>query len=94
MVSIPNVESYAFNCISAFNLFLILWEDVGKPFQIGKGIEGLPSIKELIPEMTLNFIASKSLNFKDKCGDIHNTSKLLENTYIDLLERKEIRGNK
>ncbi|KAL2501767.1 UDP-glycosyltransferase 73C4 [Forsythia ovata] len=93
-VSIPNAESYAFNCISALNLFLILWEKVGKPFRVGEELEALPSVKELVPEMTIDFIASKSQNFKDRAGDIHNTSRLIESTYIDLLARKEIRGNK
>ncbi|KAL2501766.1 Zeatin O-glucosyltransferase [Forsythia ovata] len=91
---IPNAESYAFNCLSAFNLFLILWDITGKPFRVGKELEDLPSAKELFPEGILHFIASKTEYFKDRAGDIDNTIGLIESTYIDLLAREEIRGNK
>ncbi|GFQ08796.1 zeatin o-glucosyltransferase [Phtheirospermum japonicum] len=55
-VLVPNVESYAFNCLSSFNLFYI-------------------------PE-----------HFKDRAGDIHNTIRLIDGKYIDLLAREEIGG--
>lgn len=94
-VLIPNAESYAFNCLSAFNLFLILWEITGKKFEVGEEeLENLPSAKEFYPEGTLRFIASKTEYLKHRAGDIDNTIRGIEGTYIDLLAREEIRGNK
>ncbi|KAI3472218.1 hypothetical protein Pfo_029706 [Paulownia fortunei] len=93
-VSIPNAESYAFNCISAFNLFCILWEAMGKPFKLEGEPNDLPSVKEFFPEQLINFIVSKPEHFHERDGDIHNTTRLLEGRYIDLLAREEIGGNK
>ncbi|KAK4485460.1 hypothetical protein RD792_008101 [Penstemon davidsonii] len=92
-VLIPNVECYAYNCLSAFNLFYILWESLGKPIDVGEEINKLPSVKEFFPEEVLEFIVSKPENFKRRAGDIHNTSRLIEGNYIELLEREEINGN-
>lgn len=91
---IPNAESYAFNCLSTFNLFLVLWEITGKKFEVGEELENLPSVKGVYPEGTLHFIASKTEYFKYSAGDIDNTSRVIEGTYIDLLAREGIRGNK
>ncbi|KAK4485456.1 hypothetical protein RD792_008097 [Penstemon davidsonii] len=44
-------------------------------------------------EGVLEFIVSKPENFKKRAGDIHNTSRLIEGNYIELLEREEINGN-
>lgn len=93
-VSIPNTEFYSFNCISAFNLFFILWEAVGKPFEVEGELKNMPSVKEFIPEGPLQFIVSKSELFQARAGDIHNTCRSIDGTYIDLLSRKEISGSK
>lgn len=89
-VSIPNVESYAFNCLSAFNLFFILWEAMGKPFEVEGPLKDLPSVREFIPEASLKFIVSANIN--GRAGDMHNTSKLIDRDYIDLMSREEISG--
>ncbi|KAI3472217.1 hypothetical protein Pfo_029705 [Paulownia fortunei] len=91
-VSIPSVESYAFNCLSAFNLFFILWETIGKPFKVEGALKDQPSVREFIPEGALQFIVSA--NVKERAGDIHNTSRLIDSTYIELMGREEISGNK
>ncbi|KAG8371989.1 hypothetical protein BUALT_Bualt12G0020100 [Buddleja alternifolia] len=92
VVSIPNAESYAFNCLSAFNLFFILWESMGKPFELKGELKDIPSMKEFIPEGPLQFIVSN--NLKERAGDIHNTTRLIDRTYIDLMGREEITGKK
>ncbi|KAL8503046.1 hypothetical protein ACS0TY_021969 [Phlomoides rotata] len=94
VVTFPNVESYAFNCFSAFNLFLILYESIGKPFDVDEELNGLPSVIECFLESIINFIVRKPDHFRERKGDIHNTARLIEDKYLDLLSREEIDGNK
>ncbi|KAK4481694.1 hypothetical protein RD792_012602 [Penstemon davidsonii] len=91
-VLLPNAESYAFNCLSAFNLFFILWEAMEKPFKVEGELRHIPSMKEFIPEAALDFIVSNTI--EERAGDIHNTSIVVEKTYIDLMAREEISGKK
>ncbi|XP_047962908.1 zeatin O-glucosyltransferase-like [Salvia hispanica] len=92
-VAVPSAESYSFNCLSAFNLFLILWEVMGKPFQLRDAmLEKLPSVREFIPEGALYFSASE--NILERAGDIHNTVRLIDEAYIGLMGREEISGGK
>ncbi|KAL6530483.1 hypothetical protein OROMI_028372 [Orobanche minor] len=91
-VSIPNVESYAFNCVSGFNLFYILWQVIGKPFDLGGPDEKLFSFKDFYPEETMKFMASRPEHFSNRAGDIHNTIRCVEGKYVDLLARREIGG--
>lgn len=91
-VLVPKTESYAFNCLSAFNLFFILWEAMGKPFEIEGELKAVPPMKEFIPEAALAFIANS--NVQERAGDIHNTSIVIDKTYIDLMSREQISGNK
>ncbi|GFP90956.1 zeatin o-glucosyltransferase [Phtheirospermum japonicum] len=92
-VSITNVESYAFNCLSGFDLFHILWEALEKPFALeGEPVENMCSIRDVFPEELIQFMASKPEHFKDRAGDIHNTIRLIDGKYIDLLGREEIGG--
>ncbi|XP_073157654.1 zeatin O-glucosyltransferase-like [Henckelia pumila] len=93
-VSIPNAEFYGFNCISVFSLFLVLWEAMGKPFEVEGELKKVTSVKEFLSEGLVNFIASKSELFDGRAGDIHNTSRLIEGPYMDLLSRQEISGGK
>ncbi|KAL7138444.1 hypothetical protein ABFS83_10G164600 [Erythranthe nasuta] len=90
-VSIPNLETYAFNCLSAVNLFYILWETAGKPFSLA-GESSIPSVTEFFPEEIIKFIAAKPEHFKKRNGDIFNTTRLIEGRYIEFLGRREIGG--
>ncbi|KAL0404886.1 UNVERIFIED_CONTAM: hypothetical protein Sradi_2129400 [Sesamum radiatum] len=89
-VSVQNVETYAFNCVSAFNLFFVLWEAMGKPIKVEGPLKDPPPITEFMPEGVINFIVSSI--FKERDGDIHNTCRLIDGAYIDLLSRAEISG--
>ncbi|GFP90958.1 zeatin o-glucosyltransferase [Phtheirospermum japonicum] len=92
-VSIPNVESYAFNCLSGFDLFHILWEAMEKPFSVeGEPVENMCSIRDVFPEEIIEFVVLKPEHFKYRAGDIHNTIRLIDGKYIDLLAREEIGG--
>ncbi|XP_057784553.1 zeatin O-glucosyltransferase-like [Salvia miltiorrhiza] len=93
-VAIENVESYAFSCLSALNLFCVFWENLGRPFDVAGEINRWPSVTEFFPESTLKFIATTPAHFDERCGDIYNTSRLIEAKYIDLLRREEIGGGK
>ncbi|XP_057784519.1 zeatin O-xylosyltransferase-like [Salvia miltiorrhiza] len=93
-VSVPNAESYSFNCLSAFNLFLILWEAMGKPFELRDAalFQKLPSVRDFMSEGALYFSASE--NIPEREGDIHNTIRLIDEAYIRLMSREEISGGK
>ncbi|KAL8514130.1 hypothetical protein ACS0TY_013309 [Phlomoides rotata] len=93
-VTFPNVESYAFNCFSAFNLFLILYESIKKPFDVDEEFNGLLSVIECFSEPIINFIVIKPDHFRERKCDIHNTARLIEDKYLDLLSREQIDGNK
>ncbi|KAL3632499.1 hypothetical protein CASFOL_025483 [Castilleja foliolosa] len=93
-VLIPNLESYAFNCLSGFNLFYILWEALEKPFALEGEPDNVFSIRDFFPDETIKFIVSKPEHFKHRSGDIHNSMRLLEAKYIDLLAKEEIGGKK
>ncbi|KAL0404884.1 UNVERIFIED_CONTAM: Zeatin O-glucosyltransferase [Sesamum radiatum] len=90
-VSVQNVEAYAFNCLSAFTLFFVRWETMGKPFEVEGPLKDSPPTPELMPEGVLQLLASSS--FKERAGEIHNTSRSIEGTYIELLSREEISGS-
>ncbi|GER57528.1 UDP-glucose glucosyltransferase [Striga asiatica] len=93
-VSIPNVESYAFNCLLAFNLFHILREYslTTKPFPL-KVDENLSfSVRDFYPLEFINYIVSRPEHFKNRARDIHNTSRLVGGENVDLLAREEIIG--
>ncbi|GER25846.1 UDP-glucose glucosyltransferase, partial [Striga asiatica] len=82
-VSIPNVESYAFNCFSAFNLFHILREhSTTKPFPLKVKDKNLSfSVHDYCAPEIINFIVSRPEHFKNRAGDIHNTIRLIEGEY-------------
>ncbi|KAK4404836.1 Zeatin O-glucosyltransferase [Sesamum angolense] len=90
-VSVHSVEAYAFNCLSAFTLFFVRWETMGKPFVVEGPLKDPPPATELMPEEVLQLLASRS--FKERAGEIHNTSRSIDGTYIDLLSREEISGS-
>ncbi|KAK4838528.1 hypothetical protein QYF36_014476 [Acer negundo] len=93
-VSIPNTETYVFNTVSAFSSFFDLWEILGKPFQIEAKLvpNELPSLEGCLTFEFLNFLVNQEEFLKFRAGDLINTSRSMEDTYIDLLEK--IPGNK
>ncbi|KAK4412926.1 Zeatin O-glucosyltransferase [Sesamum alatum] len=90
-VSVQNVESYAFNCLPAFNHFFVLWEAMGKPFEVEGPLKNPPPVGEFMAEELIQCIVTST--FKERGGDIHNTCRLIDGTYIDLLSREEINGS-
>ncbi|KZV27324.1 zeatin O-glucosyltransferase-like [Dorcoceras hygrometricum] len=93
VVSIPNAESYAFNCISVFSQAAFTYEGMGKrfPFELPREIpisEGCVS-DEVV---ALAAVHHEPLNYR--AGDLHNTSRLIEGPYLDLLADKDIAGDR
>ncbi|KAM7481192.1 hypothetical protein LguiB_005775 [Lonicera macranthoides] len=96
---IPNAESYVFNCLSAFTQFFNIWEGMGKPFEVENEPKKLPSMEGCITFEIINFAVSQHDLLKSRAGDIYNSSRLVEGSYLDLLAKevkweKEAMGNR
>ncbi|PIM99394.1 UDP-glucuronosyl and UDP-glucosyl transferase [Handroanthus impetiginosus] len=91
--SIHNAESYIYNCVPAFSQVSFFWEKMGKPFPIEFSKE-LPSLEGCLPEEFHTFVALQYEPSLYRAGDIYNTCRLIEATYLNLLEREEIAGNR
>lgn len=89
---LPNAESYNFYTISAFTLFFSIWEGIGKPFPLEVEPIGLPTNEECHAEEFLKFIATQNKYYGLQTGDLHNTSRVLEGAYLDLMAGQEING--
>ncbi|TXG70277.1 hypothetical protein EZV62_005212 [Acer yangbiense] len=85
MLSIQSQSSFS---------FFDLWEALGKPFQIEAKVvpNELPSLDGCVPFEVLHFVFNQREFLKFRVGDLINTSRSMEDTYIDLLEK--IFGNK
>ncbi|KAI5682836.1 hypothetical protein M9H77_04064 [Catharanthus roseus] len=93
--SISNAECYAFNCFSAFTQFFLAWEAVGKPMELGIVCTKEQSLIAFISDEAKKFFAAQADYYKKiEAGDIYNTSRLIEGTFMDLLAREEISRNR
>ncbi|XP_049343834.1 zeatin O-glucosyltransferase-like [Solanum verrucosum] len=93
--SLPNVESYNFHSVSAFTIFLFLWESMGKPFPIEAEIlDNLPSLEGCFTSEFMDFMASQRKYSKSDSGFIYNTSRVIEGKFMNLLEKEPIKRNK
>ncbi|KAK4485436.1 hypothetical protein RD792_008076 [Penstemon davidsonii] len=93
VVSIHNAESYVFNCISAFCQFSFNCENKGIPFPIELPKE-LPSIEGCLSDEVQSIVALQMEPLNYRAGDIHNTCRLIEAPYLDLLAREDETGNR
>ncbi|GLT95932.1 hypothetical protein SLE2022_135850 [Rubroshorea leprosula] len=92
--SIPNAESYTFHSVSAFTIFLFIWEKQGKPIKVSEEfLEDVPSLEGCFSPEFLDFIDFQHRYLNSNSGKIYNTSKVIEGTSIDLLE-KTLTGKK
>ncbi|KAK6945271.1 hypothetical protein RJ641_026373 [Dillenia turbinata] len=98
VVYLPNTEPYAFHSVSAFTVFLYIWESMGKPFDIDHGIFSeewnIPSIEGCFSFEFLNFMAGQYHFANLYRGKLYNTSRVIEAPYVDLLAREEVNGRK
>ncbi|XP_047335467.1 zeatin O-glucosyltransferase-like [Impatiens glandulifera] len=79
ITTIPNAESYSFSCISAFSLHCILNQS---------NITLQPIAETVTPEI-MKFVSLQSPFADLKSGDLINTCRTLERSYLDLLKDKK-----
>ncbi|XP_073051427.1 zeatin O-xylosyltransferase-like [Primulina eburnea] len=93
VASIPNGESYVFNCFSVFTQATHTFERMGKrfPFELPKE---MPPFEGCASNEAVDFLARQSEHLKYRAGDIYNSSRLMEGPYLDLLANIEIVGDR
>lgn len=88
---IPNAEAYTFHSVSAFTLFLYVWERRGRPFSIDSDmIKDLPSIEGCFTPEFNKFVRSQHEYSEFNSGKIYNTSRVFEGQFLDLLSKEQI----
>ncbi|XP_060177439.1 zeatin O-glucosyltransferase-like isoform X2 [Lycium barbarum] len=93
--SLPNAESYNFHSVSAFTIFLFLWEAMGKPFPIeAEMLENLPSLEGCFSPEFEKFVKSEHEYSKFSSGKIYNTSRVFEGPFLDYLSKEQISKGK
>lgn len=94
-VHLKNAEAYAFHSVSAFTLFLFIWENMGKPFDIDANfLKDVPSLEDCFSPEFENFIKSQYDYMKFNSGRIYNTCRVIEGPFLDLLSKEQISNNK
>jgi hypothetical protein len=87
-IHIKNCESYTFHSVSAFTMFLYFWDLMGKP-HVKKSknlIPEVPSLEGCFTTQFINFITSQYEFHKFSNGVIYNTTRVIENPYIELIK--------
>ncbi|XP_015167613.1 zeatin O-glucosyltransferase-like [Solanum tuberosum] len=93
--SLPNVESYVFNCISVFTSFHWLSLSGGISIQHEENLlKKVPSLEGIMADEARDFSTYQHQYMAIRSGDIHNTSKVNEGKLLDLLEQAETNLNK
>ncbi|GER42179.1 UDP-glucose glucosyltransferase [Striga asiatica] len=93
IASIPNAESYVFNCISASSHISFLWSFLTKPVSV-KHSKEIPSFNGCLPEEVRSFVSIQMDHLDSRSRDIFNTCRLVEAPYLEILEHEEISGAK
>ncbi|KAK7849650.1 zeatin o-glucosyltransferase [Quercus suber] len=93
LVTIPNAESYTFQCTSAFTCFFHSWEAMGKALELdpySKIItKDLPSLEGCFTTEFMNSIHSQVKFQKLSAGYLYNTCRVIDGAYMDLMEKIE-----
>ncbi|XP_007028693.2 PREDICTED: zeatin O-glucosyltransferase [Theobroma cacao] len=96
--SIPNAEIYAFQSISPFTLFYNIWEARGKPFQLEAEVaeiqNKLPSLDGCFSSEFVNFVTYQYQFMNFQAGELYNTCRLIDGTYINLLAKLQTNVNR
>ncbi|KAK1364213.1 Glycosyltransferase [Heracleum sosnowskyi] len=91
VASVRNAEAYVFHSVSAFTVFLHLWEEMGRPFPINVDmLKDVPSLEGCFTAEFKKFISNEYKCMKFDSGRIYNTCKFIEAPFLDLLARQEI----
>ncbi|KAM3281451.1 zeatin O-glucosyltransferase-like [Capsicum chacoense] len=93
--SLNNAESYIFRCISAFTSYTMICSSLKMSVQLEEELLiKLPSLEGISTNEARDFSASHHPYMDNRSGDIHNTSKVIEGKFLDLLEQAETNQNK
>ncbi|XP_049354524.1 zeatin O-xylosyltransferase-like [Solanum verrucosum] len=93
--SLHNAESYIFNCISVFTLYCIIRLSVGMSVPLEEELlKKLPSLDGIMTDKIRDRGASQSPYVDIRSGNIHNTSKVIEGKFLDLLTQVASDQNK
>nr|AQQ16725.1 UDP-glycosyltransferase g40889 [Nicotiana attenuata] len=93
--SLSNAESYIFNCISVFTLYSWICLSSGMPVQLEEEmLKKLPSLEGVVTDKVRELGASQSPYMDIRSGDIHNTSKVIEGKFLDLMVQVTSTQNK
>ncbi|KAL1555345.1 cis-zeatin O-beta-D-glucosyltransferase [Salvia divinorum] len=85
VAAIPNAESYGFICLSAYCQLKFVLERMGKVCPIPR-LRELPPIASLISEEIAYFIGLQDEGTGLRSGDIINTCREIEGTFLEILE--------
>ncbi|KAL1809471.1 hypothetical protein DCAR_0729014 [Daucus carota subsp. sativus] len=89
--SVKNAEAYVFHSVSAFTVFLHLWEEMERPFPISVDmLKDVPSLEGCFSAEFKNLISNEYKCIKFDSGRIFNTCRFIEAPFLDLLGRQEI----
>ncbi|XP_055802189.1 zeatin O-xylosyltransferase-like [Solanum dulcamara] len=92
--SLHNTESYIFNCISVFTFYCLICLSVGISVQLEEELlKKLPSLEGIMTDKIRDRGASQSPYLDIRSGDIHNTSKVIEGKFLDLLSQFQNKKN-
>ncbi|XP_047311521.1 zeatin O-xylosyltransferase-like [Impatiens glandulifera] len=83
--SLPNVESYSFNCGSAFCSFCFTCQFSGKPFPLELKPDAIPTMDNCISPEIVKFFGLQSQFDHLGHGKLFNTCREIEGPYLDLL---------
>lgn len=93
--SLPNVESYCFETISAFTLHSSYWEAAREPNVSPEAaviMKQLPSKEGCCSPEFQEFMKLQHRSRTFHSGTIYNTSRLIEGLYLDLLSKLRMFG--
>ncbi|KAI3788239.1 hypothetical protein L2E82_00999 [Cichorium intybus] len=97
VVSFSNVEAYVFHSASAFTTFSFGWEEKGRPClddsESHMQLTKLPNFEDLIPPDFLEFVMSHYDCKKFNSGNLHDTCKVIDGKFVDLLSKEGPSGS-
>ena len=85
--NMPNVENYTFQITCAFTTFVYLWDKMGRPSVEGLHVPEIPSMEGCFTPQFMDFIIAQRDFDKFSDGYIYNTSRAIEGSYIESMER-------
>ncbi|GMN55379.1 hypothetical protein TIFTF001_024496 [Ficus carica] len=90
--SMPNAECFTFHSISAFAIFMFYWDGMKNVKLLDvdtKNIipQDVPTLEGCLTSEMLDFIASQYEFNRYNLGNLYNTSRVMERSYMDLLSK-------